>query len=124
MLNNWGRFDYSRDKFFGCYCLSTRICFNLPAKSTESLYNPVEKLCKRLSKKLRLCCEKNQSVLCKTKNYVIDVYKNRLLHRTVEKFYLWFSATNSPIIRGFTQFPHSLLLQLLFLIRNKEVYEN
>lgn len=124
MLSNWDRFDYFDSRFFSYCCLFEKLCFYLYAKNKKTLCSLVEKLCKRLSKNLRLCCEKIHSGLCKNRKCVIIVYKNRLLHRTVEKFYLWFFAPCSPVTCGFTQFPHSLLLQLLFLIRTKEVYEN
>lgn len=92
MDNYRGRFDISAQNICSYICLYSEICHNLYAKSGEICCNNVEKLCKRLRKNLRICCEKFLNMLWIISFYVLKLWKNNVFHRTVEKFYIWFCA--------------------------------
>lgn len=96
MLSDRGGFDKSTGCIYGYSCRSFDLCHNYLAEYGEMCYNSVEKLCKRLRKILRICCEKFYNLLWKIQFCVIKMWKSEVFHRTVEKFYMRFSPGVSP----------------------------
>ena len=96
MLNNRGDFDILSEKFCWYICQYGEICCYYYAEKRKMFYSFVEKLCKTLGKKLRICCEKFYSLLWKKGFHVIKWWKNNVFHRTVEKFYWRFFACDFP----------------------------
>ena len=102
-MHNRGEFDNSSYIYYSYICFYLLLCYEYSAENLVLFHNNVEKLCRTLSKKLRICCENFFITMWKSIFYVINVWTTKLFHRTVEKSYtLFYTANNRLGVQFFT----------------------